>query len=72
MLYLTNELFKQAKEKDLPLSRVHLHPYGNFLICYDKNKWQDAERAIVKSSMTLLKYCLRDNTGATPADWAAA
>ena len=71
VLFLTAELFKQAKEKDMPLSRVHLHPYGNFLICYDTNKWHNAEDAIVKSSMTLLKYCLRDNTGAVPDNWTS-
>ena len=40
-------------------------------MCYDTNKWTDAEDAIIKSSMTLLKYCLRDNTGKTPEDWAS-
>jgi len=53
----------------MPLSRVHLHPYGSFLMCYDTSKWQDARDAVIKSSMTLLKYCLRDNTGLTPDDW---
>ena len=55
----------------MPLSRVHLHPHGSFLMCYDTNKWNDAKDAIVKSSMTLLKYCVRDKTGKTPEDWAS-
>lgn len=42
----------------LDINRVHLHPYGSFLMCYDKNKWHDAKDAIIKSSMAVPKYCL--------------
>jgi hypothetical protein len=37
---------------------VHLHPYGSFLMCYDRAKWQDARDAIVKSSLITPKFCL--------------
>ena len=53
----------------MPLSRVHLHPYGAFLICYDQNKWYDAYEAIIKSSIVVPKYCLRNIDGETPSDW---
>lgn len=58
-----------AKEKSMPLSRVHLHPYGAFLICYDQSKWHDAYEAIIKSSIVVPKYCLRNIQGETPLDW---
>ena len=35
VLEQTNQLFTEAKRKGLQLSRVHTHPYGSFLICYD-------------------------------------
>ena len=69
VIQLTDELFRQAKEKNMPLSRVHMHPYGSFLMCYDTSKWQNAETALIKSSMTLLKYCLRDNLNNVPEGW---
>ena len=69
VIKMTQELFKVAKSKELPLSRVHLHPYGSFLMCYDTAKWQEAETALIKSSMTLLKYCLRDNENNVPEGW---
>jgi len=51
------------------LSRVHLHPYGSFLICYDQSKWHDAYDSIVKSSISVPKYCLSDNSGADLGGW---
>ena len=42
----------------LDINRVHLHPYGSFLICYDPNKWHDAKDAIIKSSLAAPHYCL--------------
>ena len=39
VIELTDKLFNLAKEKNLPLSRVHMHPYGSFLMCYDTTKW---------------------------------
>jgi ADP-dependent phosphofructokinase/glucokinase len=35
ILEQTDRLFKEAKAKEISLSRVHLHPYGSFLMCYD-------------------------------------
>ena len=63
-------MFKEAKKQGLQLSRVHTHPYGSFLICYDESKWESAQDAIIKSSIVVPKYCLRDQDGITPADWA--
>lgn len=37
---------------------MHLHPYGSFLICYDKSKWEDAHDAIIKSAMVSPKFCM--------------
>lgn len=59
VLESTAELFGKARQMGLPLSRVHLHPYGSFLICYKKSIWDDARDAIIKSSIALPKYCLR-------------
>ena len=42
----------------LDISRVHLHPYGSFFMCYDTSKWQDARDAILKSSIAVPQYCL--------------
>ena len=42
----------------LHINRVHLHPYGSFFMCYDKNKWHDARDAILKSSLAVPKYCI--------------
>lgn len=39
VLELTKEFFKVAAQKQMNVSRVHLHPYGSFLICYDQSKW---------------------------------
>ena len=69
MLELTSDLFTQAKEKKLPLSRVHLHPYGSFLMCYDRTKWEDAREAIIKSSIVVPKYCQMGNSGDFGAEW---
>jgi hypothetical protein len=48
---------------------VHLHPYGSFLICYKKDKWYDAEDAIIKSSIAIPKYCIRQKDGSSPDNW---
>jgi hypothetical protein len=69
ILLQIEELFAHAKKNKQRLSRVHTHPYGSFLICYDKKKWQSAEDAIIKSSISVPKYCLRDQDGNTPRDW---
>jgi len=60
VLELTKQFFKAAAEKKMNVSRVHLHPYGSFLICYDQSKWEDAYESIVKSSISVPKYCLSD------------
>jgi len=62
-------LFKESKRKELPLSRVHLHPYGSFLMCYDQSKWHDAGDAIIKASIAVPKYCQTGGMRATPEDW---
>ena len=49
--------FEMAKEQNLHVSRVHLHPYGSFIMCYDHSKWEDAHDAIVKSAMATPKFC---------------
>ena len=54
----------------MPLNRLHLHPYGTFLICYDPNKWFDAYESIVKSSIAVPKYCLSEASGEDgPGNW---
>lgn len=35
----TEKLFKLAERQNLPLSRVHAHPYGSFLMCYKRDLW---------------------------------
>lgn len=52
------KFFKLAKERQSSVSRVHTHPYGSFLLCYDESKWQDGLDAIVKSALTTPKYCM--------------
>jgi len=56
-LRMTDEIFSKAKEKQMPLSRLHLHPYGSFLMCYEKSKWFDADEGIIKGSIVMPKYC---------------
>lgn len=55
----TTDLFSLASQKQIPLSRVHLHPYGSFVMCYKKDLWENAHDAIIKSSIVLPKYCIR-------------
>lgn len=52
------KFFNVVNEKKLNITRVHLHPYGSFFMCYDKHKWVDAKDAIIKSSLTTPKYCV--------------
>ena len=42
----------------MKISRVHIHPYGSFVMCYDKKKWEDGLEAIIKSSLAMPGYCL--------------
>ena len=69
VLSQTKELFDLAQAQDLPLSRVHLHPYGSFLMCYKREFWEDAENPIIKSSIAIPKYCIREPDGRTPSNW---
>jgi ADP-dependent phosphofructokinase/glucokinase len=69
VLEQTAELFNKATADSLPLSRVHLHPYGSFMMCYKKDLWEDARDAIIKSSIVLPKYCIRSADGSTPDNW---
>ena len=57
MTYI-KDFFKKQKEMGLDINRLHLHPYGSFFMCYDKNKWHDARDAIVKSSLMVPNYCV--------------
>lgn len=52
------KLFRLAKAKGAKLSRVHTHPYGSFIMCYDERKWADGEAATIKSALTTPKYCM--------------
>ena len=54
----TKLFFQKQEEMGLDINRVHLHPYGSFFMCYDKNKWMDAREAIVKSSIAIPQYCV--------------
>ena len=64
------DLFEYAESNGLPLSRVHLHPYGAFLMCYKTSIWEDAREAVVKSSIALPKYCVKNNAdGSQSTSW---
>lgn len=52
------ELFKVQEERGMDISRLHIHPYGSFFMCYDTRKWEDAREAILKSAVALPKYCV--------------
>ena len=53
------KFFTLAEEKKLStVSRVHMHPYGSFILCYDELKWEDGRDAILKSALTTPKYCM--------------
>jgi ADP-dependent phosphofructokinase/glucokinase len=52
------KFFKVQKKKGLDISRLHLHPYGSFFMCYDTNKWNSGRDAIFKSAIALPKYCI--------------
>ena len=52
------EFFVKQKSMGLDINRIHLHPYGSFFMCYEKNKWNDARDAIIKSAMAIPKYCI--------------
>jgi ADP-dependent phosphofructokinase/glucokinase len=56
------KFFSKQKELGLDISRLHMHPYGSFFMCYDTNKWHDARDAIVKSSLAVPRYCMRGNS----------
>lgn len=56
------KFFEIVKERELSISRVHMHPYGSFILCYDHSKWEDGRDAIIKSSLTTPKFCkMTDN-----------
>ena len=57
--------FVKQEEMGLDISRVHLHPYGSFFMCYDTSKWHDAKDAILKSSIAVPKYCLDPSSSKT-------
>lgn len=51
-------MFKLAKEGRSSITRVHTHPYGSFILCYDESVWEDGRDAIIKSAISLPKYCV--------------
>ncbi len=52
------KFFKLVKQKGSSISRVHTHPYGSFILCYDASKWEDGRDAIIKSALSTPKYCM--------------
>src|SRR5437870_4986958 len=52
------DFFYNVHVRNYPISRLHIHPYGSFVLCYDPSKWDNAYEAIIKSSLTTPKYCL--------------
>lgn len=52
------QFFEKSKQMKTDISRVHLHPYGSFFMCYDPRKWQDAKEAMIKSSLAVPHYCV--------------
>ena len=54
-----NYFYKVAKEREYKVTRVHMHPHGSFLMCYDRTKWEDARESIIKSSLTVPEYCIQ-------------
>ena len=50
--------FKLAQSGKSSVSRVHTHPYGSFILCYDTKKWENGRDAIIKSALTTPKYCM--------------
>mmetsp|Transcript_7455 Transcript_7455/g.12604 ORF Transcript_7455/g.12604 Transcript_7455/m.12604 type:complete len:230 (-) Transcript_7455:35-724(-) len=52
------EFFQMKDKLGLDISRVHLHPYGSFFMCYETSKWESAREAIIKSSMAVPQYCV--------------
>lgn len=65
----TKHLFSLAARQNLPLTRVHAHPYGSFLMCYHTDRWESAAEAIIKSSIVLPMYCQRNEDGSVPENW---
>lgn len=53
------EFFEVSKSLKNEISRVHLHPYGSFFMCYDPNKWEDAKEAVIKSALAVPHYCVK-------------
>ena len=52
------ERFFNLSKSRSSVSRVHIHPYGSFLLCYDEAKWSDGRDAIIKSALSTPKYCV--------------
>lgn len=60
ILEQTATFFEEQASHGLDISRVHLHPYGSFILCYDENKWESGLDSLFKSSVTTLEYCLQE------------
>jgi len=64
-----SRFFKLVQDKKLSsVSRVHTHPYGSFILCYDESKWEDGRDAIVKSALSTPKYCMMTENLSEHAD----
>lgn len=48
--------FDVQEKHGTSVSRLHMHPYGSFLLCYDINKWEDGNEALIKSAMAVPHY----------------
>jgi ADP-dependent phosphofructokinase/glucokinase len=57
-----------AKARNSSISRVHTHPYGSFILCYDEERWEDGRDAIIKSALSTPKYCIMTEDLSAHAD----
>jgi hypothetical protein len=58
ILEQTARFFEVQHKYGVDISRVHLHPYGSFILCYDTDKWEDGYDSITKAAVVTLEYCL--------------
>lgn len=60
ILSQTAAFFELQHSHGLDVSRLHLHPYGSFILCYDPAKWHSGVDSLAKSAVTTLEYCLQE------------
>ncbi len=51
-----NRFFTLSRDRS-SVSRVHIHPYGSFVLCYNESLWEDGRDALIKSALSTPKYC---------------